>query len=93
MNFNARGGISILELVVYFPSLLLAVFLCVKHGFGRSSGWVFILFLCLIRIIGACCQLATYSNASVGLFEAVVILDSVGVSPLLLATVGVISRW
>jgi len=76
MQFNARGGISILELAIYTPSLLLAGYICQRHGFSRSSGWIFTLILCLIRIIGACCQLATYSHQSTGLIEAAIILGT-----------------
>ena len=94
MKFNARGGISILELFIYFPSLIFATYICIRHGFARSSGWIFTLILCLIRIIGACCQLATYhDDSSQGLLEASLILDFVGLSPLLLATLGLLSRW
>jgi len=92
MKFDSHGGISIFELVVYFPALLVAIFVCSRHGFGRSSGWVFTLILCLVRIVGACCQLATYHSETKGLFEAVIILDSIGISPLLLATLGLLSR-
>lgn len=92
MKFNSRGGVSILELIIYFPCLIVASIICSRHGFSRSSGWVFTLVLCLIRIIGACCQLATYHDQSSGLLEAAFILDSVGISPLLLATLGLLSR-
>ncbi|MCJ1280223.1 hypothetical protein MMC21_008050 [Puttea exsequens] len=93
MKLNARGGISILELGLYFPSFVVALYVCSRHGFRRSSGWIFTLILCLVRIIGACCQLATYDNPkSRGLLEAAIILDSVGVSPLLLASIGLLSR-
>jgi hypothetical protein len=93
MKFNSRGGVSILELFIYFPSLIVAFIICSRHGFNRSSGWIFTLILCLIRIIGACCQLATYHDQSSGLLETAFILDSVGISPLLLATLGLLSRW
>jgi hypothetical protein len=93
MKFNSHGGISILELIIYFPALLVAVFVCSRHGFGRSSGWIFTLILCLVRILGACCQLATYHSETKGLVEAIIILDSIGISPLLLATLGLLSRW
>ncbi|KAI1608575.1 hypothetical protein EDD37DRAFT_169109 [Exophiala viscosa] len=92
MKLNARGGVSILELGVFLPSLAIATIICSRHGFGRSSGWVFTLILCLVRIIGACCQLATYHDQSQGLLEATIILDSIGISPLLLATLGLLSR-
>ena len=93
MKFNSRGYVSIAELVVYFPSLIIAVIICSRHGFSRSSGWIYTLVLCLIRIIGACCQIATYHDQSTGLLETAFILDSVGISPLLLATLGLLSRW
>lgn len=93
MKFNSRGGVSILELIIFFPSLIVAFIICSRHGFSRSSGWIFTLILCLIRIIGACCQLATYHDQSSGLLQATFILDSVGISPLLLATLGLLSRW
>ncbi|KAF2498019.1 hypothetical protein BU16DRAFT_443044, partial [Lophium mytilinum] len=88
-----QGAVSVFELVIYFPAIVVAAIVCSRHGFGRSSGWIYTLILCLVRIIGACCQLATYSNkTSTGLIETVVILDSVGMSPLLLATLGLLSR-
>ena len=93
MKFNSRGGVSIFELVVYFPALAVAAVVCGRHGFGRSAGWVFTLILCLVRLVGACCQLATYHSETKGLIEAVLIVDSVGISPLLLATLGILSRW
>ncbi|KAL8829287.1 MAG: hypothetical protein Q9191_002096 [Dirinaria sp. TL-2023a] len=92
MHFDGRGGISVLELLVYIPLFVISVLICIRHGFKRSSGWVFTLLLCLIRLIGACCQLATYNSPSQGLFEAVFILSSVGLSPLLLATLGLLLR-
>jgi len=92
MKFNSEGGVSVFELLIYFPSLVVAAIVCSRHGFGRSSGWIFTLILCLVRIVGACCQLATYSSLTKGLLEAVVILDSIGISPLLLATLGLLSR-
>ncbi|KAK4898121.1 hypothetical protein LTR27_004127 [Elasticomyces elasticus] len=92
MTFNGAGGVSVVELIVYFPALVIAIFVCSRHGFGRSSGWIYTMILCLVRIVGACCQLATYKSQSTGLLEADLILESVGISPLLLATLGLLSR-
>ena len=93
MKLNTRAGVSILELAIYAPALIIAFIVCKRHGFGRSSGWIYTLILCLIRIIGACCQLVTYSDHSSGLLETTIILDSIGISPLLFATLGLLSRW
>jgi hypothetical protein len=93
MKFDSHGGVSIFELAVYLPAAVFAAIVCSRHGFGRSAGWVYTLILCVVRIVGACCQLATYHSETKGLIEAVLILDSIGVSPLLLATLGLLSRW
>lgn len=93
MKFNGQAGICVAELIVYLPALIVATVICIRHGFDRSSGWIFALLLCLVRIVGACCQLTTYHNQSVDLLEATIILESIGISPLLLATLGLLSRW
>ncbi|KFY93095.1 hypothetical protein V500_03915 [Pseudogymnoascus sp. VKM F-4518 (FW-2643)] len=41
-----RNGISIALLVIYLPILLLAAFLSKRHGFGRSSGWIYLVLFC-----------------------------------------------
>jgi hypothetical protein len=52
MGLNYRNGVSIAEIVVYVPSLAIAIFLSVRHGFARSSGWMFLIVFCLARLIG-----------------------------------------
>jgi hypothetical protein len=92
MTFNANGWLSVAELIVFIPGLILAIILCSRHGIHRSSGWVYTLILCVVRIAGAICQLLTYHDHSTGLLKAVLIIDSIGLSPLLLATLGMLSR-
>ena len=92
MHWTSRGDVSIIELIVYFPALLIAFLVCNHHGFHRASGWIYTLILCLIRIIGSGCQLATYHDESNGLLETTLILELVGISPILFATLGLISR-
>jgi hypothetical protein len=92
MTFSAAGWVSVAELIVYLPAICLAIYICSRHGFSRSSGWLYTLILCLVRIIGAICQLLTYHDTSTGLLKATLIIDSIGLSPLLLATLGLLSR-
>lgn len=92
MGFSRQGIVSIIELVVYIPCLVAAFIVCSRHGFRRSSGWIYTLILCLVRIIGAACQLASYTNNAPSLIKTALILDSIGLSPLLLATLGLLSR-
>jgi hypothetical protein len=39
MTITYRNGVSIAEIAVYVPCLAIAILLCVRHGFARSSGW------------------------------------------------------
>ena len=93
MKFDGRAGIYVAVLIVYLPALIVATVVCIRHGFDRSSGWIFALILCLACIVGACCQLTTYHNQSVSLLGATIILESIGICPLLLATLGLLSQW
>jgi hypothetical protein len=88
-----RNGVSIGELVVYFPALAVAILLNVRHGFGRSSGWVFLIIFTLARIIGSCFQLAEINDPTNKTnYIAAAILNTVGLSPLELAGLGLLSR-
>lgn len=54
--------------------------------------WYYTFTLSLIRIIGDVLLLLTYLNPSTGLLVAAVIFDHIGLTPLLLATLGMLSR-
>ncbi|KAI1121819.1 hypothetical protein F5Y10DRAFT_271696 [Nemania abortiva] len=93
MTISATGIVSIVELIVYIPALIAAIVVCSRHGIHRASGWIYTVILCMVKIAGAICQLLATSNQSSGLLTATIILDSIGISPLLFATLGVISRF
>ncbi len=94
MTITYRNGVSIAEVAVYIPALAIAIFLAVKHGFGRNSGWYFLIIVALARIIGACLQLATISQpTNIGLYTGSAILNNIGFSPLELACLGFLSRF
>src|ERR1700759_4535689 len=92
MTFDSRGWVSVVELVVFIPSLIVSLIICSRHGFHRSSGWIYTLILCIVRIAGAISQLLTYHDTSTSLLKTTLIIDSIGLSPLLLATLGMLSR-
>jgi hypothetical protein len=93
MTISYREGVSIGELVVYTPALIIAAFLSVRHGFGRSAGWLFLIIFALARLIGAAMQLATISDpTNESLYIGYAILQNIGLSPLMLATLGLLSR-
>lgn len=92
MTISYSNGISILQLIIYLPCLFIAAFLVWRHGARRTAGFIFLLAFVLLRIVGACCGLATIHNPSKGLYIAQAVCSSVGLSPLILACSGLLSR-
>jgi len=93
MTITYHNGVSITEIVVYVPCLLIAILVSIRHGFGRNSGFIFLIVFCLARIIGPCMQLATISQPkNTSLYTGSAILQNVGFSPLELASLGLLSR-
>jgi len=90
MGLNARGYISILQAVAYTPILLLAIFLIIRHGIKKQQGWIFLAIFAQARIIGAILLIAeeAQTNPSTGLITAASIVQSIGLSPLVLTTLG-----
>jgi hypothetical protein len=50
MTIDYRNGVGIGEIIVYVPCLFVAIYLAIKHGLGRSSGWYFLIVFSLARI-------------------------------------------
>jgi hypothetical protein len=92
MALDSRGILSVVELIFYIPCFFGAIYICSRHGFTRSSGWIYTLILCFVRIVGAACYLAVLANPSANLLTATLILEFIGLSPLLFATLGLLSR-
>ncbi|PHH60449.1 hypothetical protein CDD81_1661 [Ophiocordyceps australis] len=92
-SLDAYDGISIASLIVYVPLLAGAIFICLKHGFSRCSGWFFLNVLVLARLIGSCLHLATISQPEKeGLYTGWMILNGFGLGPLVLLLLALLSR-
>lgn len=92
MGISYRNGISILELIIYFPSVFVGGYLVIRHGLRKSAGFIYLVLFSNLRIVGACCDLATISNPSTGLYISEVICSSIGLSPLILTCSGFLAR-
>jgi hypothetical protein len=93
MTLTTRNRISIAELAVYIPSLLLALFLFLRHGPSRNAAWFFLLLFSLIRICGAALQLDTIREPlSIPINTAALILQNMAISPLMLMTLALMGR-
>ncbi|KAI1464975.1 uncharacterized protein F4812DRAFT_441184 [Daldinia caldariorum] len=93
MALTEQNDISIAEIAIYTPALFVAIWLCIRHGFGRSSGWLYLIIFSLARIIGAAMQLATISDPkSLRLRIGAATLQNIGLSPLMMVQLALIGR-
>jgi hypothetical protein len=94
MGLQPREDLDIIELVYYVPEFLLAIWCIKKHGLRRQLGWVYLAILGLLRIIGAAAGIAAYSESTPfqDLVETSTIAFSIGISPLLLSLLGILTR-
>ncbi|KFX88016.1 hypothetical protein O988_09188 [Pseudogymnoascus sp. VKM F-3808] len=85
--------IAIIELCVYVPIFFLAAFVVFRHGFRRQVGWIYLVIFCGVRCAGAGFRIASEANPDNETDqEWSAILQSVGLSPLLMATLGLLKR-
>ncbi|CAK7218859.1 hypothetical protein SCUCBS95973_003626 [Sporothrix curviconia] len=93
MTLTIYNKISILQLAFFVPSLVVAVTLSYRHGFRRSAGWIYLVILSLMRIIGASLELATISSPdNYNLVVGAQTLQNIGLSPLVLVLLGLVTR-
>ena len=88
-----KENIAIAELVIYIPFLLTALFVARKHGFKRGSGFLYLVIFCGLRIAGAILSIISVhhpDNRTDAQWGA--IIGSIGLSPLLLASFGLLNR-
>ncbi|KAL8667894.1 MAG: hypothetical protein Q9202_000359 [Teloschistes flavicans] len=90
---DERYAISIAQLAIYVILFPLAAFVAFRHGFGKSSGWLYLIIFTAIRIASSALGIVSHqhpTNKDDLVWYSV--LGSVGISPLLLAAYGLLSR-
>lgn len=93
MTVISTEHIAIAELAVYIPVGIISLFVVFRHGFHRQLGWIYLFVLSAIRIAGGVFEIKAHNNPSdSNSVEWALILQSVGLSPLLLASLGLIKR-
>ena len=93
MTLSSRNDLAIAELVLYAPAAFFSIFLCIRHGFSPNKAWLFLVFFSVIRLAGASLELATIGFPdSIPLQTSAALLSSVGLSPLLFTTIGLLCR-
>jgi hypothetical protein len=89
---DQHGGLDVAVLIFYSILIFPAVFVCTRQGFGRHAGWLYLVSLPLVRILGAACYIAALQNPSTALFTVAAICNGIGLVPLLLALMGLMKR-
>ncbi|KAL3465118.1 hypothetical protein BJX64DRAFT_285978 [Aspergillus heterothallicus] len=85
--------VAIAELAIYIPTALVATLVVLRHGFHRQLGWIYLSVFCGIRVAGAILQILSHNDPSnTDELEWSIILQAVGLSPLLLASLGLLKR-
>ncbi len=90
---SEREDIAIAEVAVYLPLLCLAVYVCVRHGFIKQLGWLYLVIFCTLRIASGIMGIiyAKHPNSITDAIWAAV-LGSVGLSPLFLVGIDLLER-
>ncbi|TQW00380.1 hypothetical protein V2A60_001464 [Cordyceps javanica] len=92
-SFDAYDGLAVAQILLYALFLAGAVVLCLRHGFRKSAGWRYLVVLGLVRLIGSALRLATLSApANQGLYVGWLVLSGLGLGPLILTLLGLLSR-
>lgn len=85
--------IAAAEVAIWSIFLIGGIFLCIRHGFSRSSGWVFLVLLSLARIIGSALRLATVNDpTNQSLYIGWAICSGLGTAMLVTVNIGLMSR-
>ncbi len=93
MGAITAENVAIAELVVYVPTALLTIWVVFRHGAHKQLGWIYLAIFSIIRIAGSAMEIQSTKNPGDATSqEWALILQSVGLSPLLLSTLGLLKR-
>ncbi|KAI1752406.1 hypothetical protein F4782DRAFT_501720 [Xylaria castorea] len=93
MGLTTHNIISIVQIIFFIPFLAIAIFLCIRHGFGHNAGWILLIIFSLARLIGASLQLATIAQPkNISLYIGVLTLQSIGLSNFIILMFAMLNR-
>ena len=88
-----REDIAIAQLAIYIPSIFIAIYVSFRHGFVRQLGWVYLVIFGGLRTAGAAIEILSVKHPTSRTDATwAAILSSIGLSPLLLAALGLLKR-
>ncbi|RMY81738.1 hypothetical protein D0862_12252 [Hortaea werneckii] len=89
-----KACLAAVEVAFFSPAFVASAFILYKHGWSRQLGWLYLVLLSILRLIGSSCTLymATQSDYSSSLIQTATITSAIGTAPLLLALMGFLGR-
>jgi len=75
-------------LIIYASLSIPILYFAYKHGTRAILGWAYLLIICSLRVIGPALEINSIKNhkSSTG----AIVISSIGLSPLLLGSIGVL---
>lgn len=90
---STKESIAIAQLVIYLPAFFASIYVSYRQGFSRQLGFLYLVIFCALRTAGASVQIVSQQNPeSIADATWAGILSSIGLSPLLLASFGLLKR-
>ncbi|KAG2751560.1 hypothetical protein P692DRAFT_20830822 [Suillus brevipes Sb2] len=92
MAFDTQGILAAVTIAMYVPFLLVSIKLVAKYGISRGDGWILLLIFCIIRVLGGSLLVAAekITPVNISLYIGGYALESSGLSPLLVCTLGLL---
>ncbi|KAK9327609.1 hypothetical protein V1520DRAFT_348396 [Lipomyces starkeyi] len=89
-SLTAHGYIAIVEIVIYVITLTYSITNCLRYGFKRQAGWVYLSFFCVLRLCASVLVIIVEksSHPSSAMIAAEVTVSSIALTPLHLALLG-----
>lgn len=89
-HFTYADGVAVGQLAFYAPALGITLFLLLRKP---SFAWLFLTTFSILRIVGGITRLLTISNPdSDAIWTTALICTILGLSPLLMSTLSLVSR-
>jgi len=76
------------QLAIYGTLAIPNIYVLIRHGWPGLLGWAYLFAFCTLRLVGAAIQMSADNDGKVNASAA--IISSIGLSPLLLATSGIL---
>ncbi|KAJ9255575.1 hypothetical protein DTO207G8_2965 [Paecilomyces variotii] len=94
MHLDNNGKLAIVQFIYYSPALIASILVTRKQGFSYAAGWHYLIVLSVLRIVGNILQIVAESQSTPNLELTITAatIAGVGLSPLTLATMGILRR-